>query len=79
MSGAIQAIIGDEVRTVRPNTTLLAPPGVPQPRAAGDYTLMCRATNVNGETQPMKFLNPWDGRGYGNNMVFPFDVVVSNE
>jgi quercetin dioxygenase-like cupin family protein len=29
MSGAIQAIIGDEVRTVRAGTTLLAPPGVP--------------------------------------------------
>ncbi len=30
MSGAIQAIIGDEVRTVRAGTTLLAPPGVPR-------------------------------------------------
>src|SRR5712691_1302442 len=29
MSGAIQAIIGDEARTVRAGTTLLAPPGVP--------------------------------------------------
>lgn len=29
MSGAIQAIIGDEVWTVRAGTTLLAPPGVP--------------------------------------------------
>jgi quercetin dioxygenase-like cupin family protein len=29
MSGAIQAIIGDDVRTVRAGTTLLAPPGVP--------------------------------------------------
>jgi hypothetical protein len=38
---------------------------------------MCRATNVNGETQPTEFPNPWDGRGYGNNMVFPFEVVVS--
>lgn len=26
----------------------------------------------------MEFPNPWDGRGYGNNMVFPFDVVVSD-
>jgi DMSO/TMAO reductase YedYZ molybdopterin-dependent catalytic subunit len=50
-----------------------------KPPVAGGYTLMCRATNVNGETQPMEFPNPWDGRGYGNNMVFPFDVVVSNE
>lgn len=29
MSGAIQAVIGDEVRTVRAGTTLLAPPGTP--------------------------------------------------
>ncbi len=29
LSGAIQAIIGDEVRTVRGGTTLLALPGVP--------------------------------------------------
>ena len=28
-SGAVQAIIGDEVRTVRAGTTLLAPPGTP--------------------------------------------------
>jgi hypothetical protein len=39
---------------------------------------MCRATNVHGETQPMEFPNPWDGRGDGNNMVFPFEVVVSD-
>lgn len=29
MSGAIQAVIGDDVRTVRAGTTLLAPPGTP--------------------------------------------------
>ena len=45
------------------------------PPAAGTYTIMCRATNVKGETQPMAFPNPWDGRGYGNNMVFPVDIV----
>ena len=28
-SGAIQIILGDEIRTVRAGTTLLAPPGVP--------------------------------------------------
>ena len=28
-SGAVQAIIGNEVRTVRAGTTLLAPPGTP--------------------------------------------------
>jgi hypothetical protein len=38
---------------------------------------MCRATNNNGETQPMEFPNRWDGRGYGNNMVFSFDIEVS--
>ena len=29
MSGAIQAVVGEEVRTVRAGTTLLIPPGVP--------------------------------------------------
>jgi quercetin dioxygenase-like cupin family protein len=29
LSGAIQVILGDEVKTVRAGTTLLAPPGVP--------------------------------------------------
>ncbi len=46
------------------------------PPAEGKYTIMCRATNVEGVTQPMEFPNPWDGRGYGNNMVFPYDVEV---
>ena len=48
------------------------------PPAAGKYTLICRATNVPGETQPMEFPNPWDGRGDGHNIVFPFEVVVSD-
>jgi hypothetical protein len=47
-----------------------------QPPAAGRYTLMSRATNHKGETQPMEFPNQWDGRPYGNNMVFPHPVVV---
>jgi hypothetical protein len=47
-----------------------------QPPAAGYYTLMCRATNNLGDTQPMEFPNKWDGRGYGNNMVFPVEVEV---
>ena len=47
-----------------------------QPPGPGNYTLMCRATNDKGETQPMEFPNKWDGRGYGNNMVFPFEVEV---
>mgnify|MGYP001099162147 CR=1 FL=1 len=46
------------------------------PPAEGKYTIMSRATNVDGVTQPMEFPNPWDGRGYGNNMVFPYDVEV---
>ena len=29
MTGAVQMILGDEVTTVRPGTTMLAPPGVP--------------------------------------------------
>ena len=48
-----------------------------QPPGPGRYTLMSRATNDQGETQPMEFPNKWDGRGYGNNMVFPVDVEVS--
>ncbi len=40
------------------------------PQTAGRYTLMSRATNSSGETQPMEFPNVWDGRSYGNNMVF---------
>ena len=46
------------------------------PLAPGRYTLMCRATNDQGDTQPMEFPNKWDGRGYGNNMVFPHEVEV---
>ena len=49
-----------------------------QPPAAGCYTLMCRATNNLGDTQPMEFPNKWDGRGYGNNMVFPFEIEVGS-
>ena len=47
-----------------------------QPTSPGRYTLMSRATNSEGETQPMEFPNKWDGRGYGNNMVFPYEVEV---
>jgi DMSO/TMAO reductase YedYZ molybdopterin-dependent catalytic subunit len=46
------------------------------PPGPGKYTLMCRATNDQGDTQPMEFPNKWDGRGYGNNMVFPHEVEV---
>ena len=44
----------------------------------GTHTLMSRATNDKGETQPMEFPNKWDGLGYGNNMVFPFPVEVAH-
>ena len=47
-----------------------------QPKGTGRYTLMSRATNNLGDTQPMEFPNQWDGRGYGNNMVFPVEVEV---
>ncbi|MCI0779845.1 MAG: sulfite oxidase [Chloroflexi bacterium] len=47
-----------------------------QPPGPGRYTLMSRATNDKGEVQPMEFPNKWDGRGYGNNMVFPYEVEV---
>jgi len=43
---------------------------------SGNYVLMAKATNDKGETQPMDFPNKWDGRGYGNNMVFPYAVEV---
>ena len=42
----------------------------------GSYTLMSRATNSEGETQPMEFPNRWDGHNYGNNMVFEHPVEV---
>ncbi|HIB10339.1 MAG TPA: hypothetical protein EYO17_00145, partial [Dehalococcoidia bacterium] len=41
-----------------------------QPKGPGHYTLMSRATNSNGDTQPVEFPNPWDGRGYGNIITF---------
>jgi DMSO/TMAO reductase YedYZ molybdopterin-dependent catalytic subunit len=46
------------------------------PPRPGAYVLMARATNDRGETQPMEFPNQWDGRSYGNNMVFPHPVEV---
>jgi DMSO/TMAO reductase YedYZ molybdopterin-dependent catalytic subunit len=46
------------------------------PPRPGQYTLMSRATNDKGESQPMEFPNKWDGRSYGNNMVFPHPVEV---
>jgi hypothetical protein len=49
-----------------------------RPPTPGRYTLMSRATNDKGETQPAEFPNQWDGLGYGNNMIFPFEVEVRN-
>jgi DMSO/TMAO reductase YedYZ molybdopterin-dependent catalytic subunit len=49
-----------------------------KPTGPGTYTIMSRATNSLGETQPVEFPGKWDGRGYGNNMIFPFDVVVGD-
>src|SRR5215475_9858509 len=46
------------------------------PPAAGKYVLMSRATNNQGETQPVEFPNQWDGHPYGNNMIFPHPVAV---
>ncbi len=42
----------------------------------GQYTVTSRATNDQGETQPMEFPNRWDGLSYANNMVFPHVVEV---
>ena len=47
-----------------------------QPPEPGRYTLMSKATNNLGETQPVEFPGKWDGRGYGNNMIFPYEVEV---
>jgi len=46
------------------------------PPATGKYVLMSRATNNQGETQPVEFPNQWDGHPYGNNMIFPHPVAV---
>ena len=34
---------------------------------AGEHELACRATDDNGETQPLE--ERWDRSGFGNNMV----------
>ena len=49
-----------------------------KPAGPGRYTIMSRATNNLGETQPVEFPGKWDGRGYGNNMIFPYEVVVGD-
>jgi DMSO/TMAO reductase YedYZ molybdopterin-dependent catalytic subunit len=40
----------------------------------GQYVLMCRATDANGETQPLE--PRWDNGGFGNNTVHRVTVTV---
>jgi DMSO/TMAO reductase YedYZ molybdopterin-dependent catalytic subunit len=42
--------------------------------APGDYELACRATDANGDTQPLEA--PFDRGGFGNNMVHRLQVTV---
>lgn len=41
---------------------------------AGEYTLRCRATDVNGNVQPLE--PPWDLSGFANNAAQSVDVFV---
>jgi len=45
-----------------------------QPRTPGRTTLMTRATDSEGNTQPLSV--NWNYRGYANNAVFPVPVEV---
>jgi len=40
----------------------------------GEYVLSCRATDANGEIQPLT--PPWDAAGFGNNEVHRVKVTV---
>jgi hypothetical protein len=40
----------------------------------GQHVLSCRATDANGETQPLE--QRWDNGGFGNNVVQRVDVTV---
>ena len=40
----------------------------------GQYEICCRATDANGEAQPLKA--PWDRAGFGNNVVQRLEVWV---
>jgi hypothetical protein len=40
----------------------------------GDHVLACRATDANGQTQPLE--PPWDNSGFGNNVVHRVPVTV---
>ena len=43
----------------------------------GEYVLSCRATDANGDTQPLE--PPWDASGFGNNAVHTVNVYVAGE
>ena len=43
----------------------------------GHYRLLCRATNADGQVQPLEPL--WDRGGFGNNAVQSMDVWVEDE
>jgi hypothetical protein len=40
----------------------------------GEHELACRATDANGETQPLEAR--WDSGGFGNNVVHRVQVTV---
>jgi hypothetical protein len=42
--------------------------------APGEHVLSCRATGVDGETQPLE--QPWNHQGMGNNLVQEVPVSV---
>ncbi len=42
--------------------------------APGEYEIACRATDENGDTQPLE--ERWDRSGFGNNMVHKIGVTV---
>jgi len=44
--------------------------------APGEYVLNCRATDSNGDTQPLE--PRWDASGFGNNAVQQVDVFVDD-
>jgi hypothetical protein len=45
-----------------------------KPNKKGSYTIMVKATNSIGQTQPIKVI--WDPRGYGYNAIQKIDIKV---
>jgi DMSO/TMAO reductase YedYZ molybdopterin-dependent catalytic subunit len=45
-----------------------------QPKSAGRYKIISRATDSSGNTQPLKSL--WNKGGYGNNAVHQIEIIV---